>query len=164
MTMHRLRRPLIAFTATAVIAVCAAVVSSAVTHGDNDSPTPEHTVRDFLVDAVAQSAGIDTCPYLTPKAQAEMEAVEPRGMSCVTAVATSAHLDLGGKRIDTEAAVKALTYRAEAESGDRVRVTVSDGGDSRTFVLRRATQRELVEFSAPPTPWRVDEGAVSLFR
>jgi hypothetical protein len=163
MTMHRLRRTLILFVATAVLAVCAAAVASTVTHDDN-SPTPEHTVRDFLVAAVAQRAGIDACPYLTPEALAHVEAVEPRGMSCVTAVPTSAHLDLGGKSIHTEAAVKALTYRAEPQAGGRVQVTVSAGGDSRTFVLRRATQPELVEFSAPPTPWRVDEGAVSLFR
>jgi zinc transporter ZupT len=157
------RRILIAFAAVAVLAVCAAVGAAATIH-DNHSPTPQHTVRDFLIDAVAGHDGMDACAYMTSQAQREILAHEPHGMSCVTAVADSAHLELGGKTIDTEAAVKALGYRVRPEPGGRVRVTVSSGGDSRSVVLRKATQSELVEFSAPPTPWRVGAGAASLFR
>jgi hypothetical protein len=158
--MHRV---LIAFAASAVLAVCAVAVASTVTH-DDDSPTPEHTVRDFLLAAVSRHAGLDACRYVTRDALVDIHAVEPRGMSCEAAFSSSAHLDLGGKRIVTEAAVKALSYQTETESDGRVRVTVSSGGDSRSFVLRKATQRELVEYSTPPTPWRVQAGVVPLLR
>jgi hypothetical protein len=154
-------RPLLALVATAVLAVCAVAVASAVTH-DDDSPTPEHTVRDFLLAAVSRHDGIDACRYVTRQALVDIHAVEPRGKSCEAAFSTSAHLELGGRSVVTEATVKGLSYEAEPESGGRVRVTVSSGGDSRSFVLRKATQRELVEYSTPPTPWRVDVGVVPL--
>jgi hypothetical protein len=154
--MTALRKALIAFLATAALVVCAAAVAAAVSH-DDDSPTPAHTVRDFLVAAVAQHAGITACPYLSQQAQARLAAREPRGMSCTTAIADHAHLDLGSD-VDTEAAIKALDYRTEAEAHGRERVTVSASGHGVSFVLRRATQSELVAFSAPPTPWRIDAG------
>jgi hypothetical protein len=159
--MTALRRTLVLFAVTAAIAVGAIVVASMVTHAD-DSPSAQHTVRDFLVAAVARHDGLDACRYVTRQALVEVHAIEPRGMSCEAAVSTSAHLTLEGVRVDTEAAVKALTYRAEDEAGGRVRVTVSAHGSSRSFVLRRATRRELVEFADPPTPWRIDTGVVGL--
>ena len=161
--MTALRRTLIGFAATAVIAVGAFTGAAAFTH-DDGSGTPEHTVRDFLVDAVADHDGFDACTYATGRAVQEVAAAVPRGMSCEAAVDSYARLTLGGERIDTEAAVKALTYHAERQADGSERVTVSEHGESRSFVLRRATRRELAEFSAPPTPWRIDSGLVELVR
>jgi hypothetical protein len=159
--MHRLRRMLIPFAATAVLTVCAVAVAATVIH-DDDSPTPEHTLRDFLLAALSRHDGLRACRYVTREALVDIHAIEPRGMSCEAAVSDYAHLDLGGESVVTEAAVKGLSYKARPESGGRVRVTVSSGGDSRSFVLRKATQRELVEYENPPTPWRIDAGAVPL--
>ena len=155
--MTALRRTLLMFGAIVALAVCAVVVASAVTH-DDDSPSPQHTVRDFLIDAVVRHDGMDACAYATQRSLDQLSAAEPRGMSCVTAIASGAQLTLGGERIDTEAAVKALRYRVENEANGRAQVTVSARGASRSFVLRRGTRRELVVFSAPPTPWRIDSG------
>jgi hypothetical protein len=158
--MHRM---LLALAATAVLAVCAVAVASAVTH-DDDSPTPEHAVRDFLLAALTRHDGLGACRYVSREALVDIHAVEPHGMSCEAAFSTSAHLDLGGRTVFTEAVVKGLSYESERESGGRVRVTVSSGGDSRSFVLRKATRGELVEYSTPPTPWRVVAGVVPLLK
>lgn len=154
-------RTLVAFVATAAIAVCAISVASAVTH-DDGSPSPQHTVRDFLVAAVARHDGLRACRYVAREALVDVHEVEPRGMSCEAAVSSYAHLELGGRRIDTEAAVKALTYRVRNEPDGRELVTVSASGDSRSFLLRRATQNERVEYLAPATPWRIEAGFVAL--
>ena len=159
--MTAVRRTLIAFGATAAIAVCAVAVASVVTH-DDDSPSPQNAVRDFLVDAVVDHDGMDACAYASSRSLQRLQAAVPRGMSCVTAVADDAELTLGGERIATEAAVKALTYRAERQADGGERVTVSGHGDGRSFLLRRATQNERVVFEAPHTPWRIDAGFVEL--
>jgi hypothetical protein len=159
--MTALRKTLVLFGLTAAIAVGAFAVAAATTH-DDGSGTPEHTVRDFLVSAVAKHNGFQACRFMTRRSLLELHAAEPRGMSCEAALSSYARLTLGGERVDSEAAVKALAYRVDDEAGGRVRVTVSAHGDSRTFVLRHGTRRELGEFQAPPTPWRVDGGVGAL--
>jgi hypothetical protein len=149
------------FGAAVAIAVAAFAGAAAITH-DDASGSPDHTVRDFLIGAVAEHNGVEACLYLTRRSLTEVRAVEPHGMSCEAAVASSARLTLGGERVDTEAAVKALTYRVERRPDGRARVTVAAHGESRTFVLRRGTRRELEEFAAPPTPWRIDSGVAGL--
>jgi hypothetical protein len=161
--MHVLRKPLVAIAVIAVLAVGAVAVSAAVTH-DDDSPSPEHTVRDFLLAAVSRHDGLRACRYLSEQAVIDIHRVEPRGMSCEATISDYAHLELGGKVVTTEAAVKGLTYDAETGSDGTVTVTVSSGGAARSFVMRRATQRELVEYLKPPTPWRVEAGVVPLLK
>jgi hypothetical protein len=156
-----MRQSLIAIAVIAVLAVGAVAVAAAVTH-DDDSPTPEHTVRDFLLAAVSRHDGLRACRYLGEEAVIGVRTVEPRGMSCEAAVSDYANLTLGRNRVTTEAAVKGLTYRAETDSDGRVMVTVSSGGAARSFILRRATRRELVEYLDPPTPWRIEAGVVPL--
>jgi hypothetical protein len=153
------RMTVIAFAVTAVVAVAALAAAGAVTH-DDDSGSPQHTVRDFLVSAVVDQEGLAACPYLTDYALQSVRAFEPRGMSCVTAMA-SAGLTLGGERVDAESEVKALSYRTERR-GKGVRVTVSTGGAAQTFVLLPATRTELGEFDPPPTQWRIDSGIDAL--
>jgi hypothetical protein len=159
--MTALRRTLVLFGVTVAFAVAAFAVAAAMTH-DDDSGTPEHAVRDFLVSAVAEHNGFQACSYLTTRSVRELQAAEPRGMSCEAVLASYARLILGGDRVDTEAAVKALTYRVADEGGGRARVTVSAHGESRTFVLRPGTRRELEEFEAPSTPWRIGTGVAGL--
>ena len=149
------------FGATAAIALGGFAVAAAMTH-DDGSGSPEHTVRDFLVSAVAEHNGFQACGYLTDRSQREVQADEPRGMLCEAVLSSDARLTLGGERVDSEAAVKALNYRVAREPDGRERVTVSAHGESRTFVLRLGTRRELGEFSAPPTPWRIESGVASL--
>lgn len=153
------RTTVIVFAVTAVVAVAALAAAAAVTH-DDDSGSPQHTVRDFLVSAVVDQEGLVACPYLTDHALQRVRAFEPRGMSCVTAMA-SAGLTLGGERVDAESEVKALSYRTERR-GQQVRVTVSTGDAAHTFVLLPATRTEMDEFSPPPTQWRIDSGIDAL--
>lgn len=159
--MTALRSTLMLLAATAAIAVGAFAVAAAMTH-DDGSGTPEHTVRDFLVSAVAEHNGFQACRYVTHRSLLELQAADARGMSCEAALSSYARLTLGGERVDSEAQVKALTYRVADESDGSARVTVSAHGDSRTFVLRRATRREVVEYHAPDTPWRIDAGVDGL--
>jgi hypothetical protein len=161
--MTALRKTLLVFIAAAALLVSAAAVAAQVTH-DDDSPSPAHTVRDFLLAAVTRHDGLRACRYVTSQALVHLHAIEPRGMSCEAAVAVYARLDLGGDGVDTEAAVKALDYRTQAEAGGRERVTVSSHGGSLSFVLRRATQPERVEYLDPPTPWRIDAGLDALVK
>jgi hypothetical protein len=159
--MTALRRTLVLVGMTAAFAVAAFASAATFTH-DDGSGTPEHTVRDFLVSAVVDHDGMDACAFASSRSLQRLEAPTPGGMSCVTAVADHAQLTLGGEPIATEAAVKALTYRAERQADGGERVTVSGHGDSRSFLLRRATRSERVEFDAPPTPWRIDAGVTGL--
>jgi hypothetical protein len=159
--MTPLRWTLLVFGLTATTAVGAFAAAAATTH-DDGSGTPEHTVRDFLVSAVAEHSGLQACRYLTARSLRELRATDPRGMSCEAAVSSYARLTLGGERVDSEAEVKALSYRVAEESDRSARVTVSAHGASRTFALRRATRRELVEYEAPATSWRIDSGVDTL--
>jgi hypothetical protein len=155
------RRTLLVFGATAAIAVGVFVLATAVAR-DTGSGSPTVTVRDFLLNAVAEHDGFGACRYLTRRALLEVDAVEPPHTSCEGAL-SSATLVLGKDRVDDESGVKRLPYRAERR-GDRVRVTVSAGGAARTFVLRKGSRRELQEFQAPPTSWRIDAGVDALVR
>lgn len=155
------RRAVLILGATAAIAVGAVALAAAVAH-DTGSGTPEHTVRDFLIDAVVDSDGFGACRYVTRHALVEVHAVEPPGTSCEAAL-SSARLTLGGEIVDREAAVKRLSYHVERRDG-RAWVTVGADGAARTFVLRRGSRRELAEFEAPPTPWRIDSGVDALVR
>ncbi len=149
------------FGTTAVIVVGAFAVAAAMTH-DDGSGSPEHAVRDFLVSAVAEHNGFQACLYLTRGSQLAVEAGAPRDMSCEATLSTYARLVLGGEHVNSEAAVKALTYRVEPEPGGRERVTVSAHGVSRSFLLRQGTQAELGEFQAPSTQWRIASGVGGL--
>jgi hypothetical protein len=155
------RRALLFFGATAAIAVGVVALATAVAR-DTDSGSPTGTVRDFLLNAVAENDGFGACRYLTRRALLEVHAVEPPNTSCEGAL-SSAALVLGNDRVDDEAGVKRLSYRAERR-GDRVRVTASADGAARTFVLRKASRRELQEFQAPPTSWRIDAGVDALLK
>jgi hypothetical protein len=155
------RRGLVILGATAAIAIGAFALAAAVAH-DSRSGTPEHTVRDFLINAVADHDGFGACRYLTRHALLKVHAVEPPGASCEAAL-SAARLTLGGTNLDREAAVKGLSYRVERRDR-RVLVTVGANGATRTFALRRGSRRELGEFEAPPTPWRIDSGVDALVR
>jgi hypothetical protein len=155
------RTALTALAATAIVAVAAFLGARAVAR-DVDTGTPAHTVRDFLVTALAERNGVHACAFLTPRAEAEIAAAEPRDTPCEAAM-EFARLSLGSRTVRLESTIKGLSYRAE-QRGARAWVTVSSGGAQRTFALRRATRRELVEFQAPPTDWRIDSGAAALVK
>jgi hypothetical protein len=157
-TPHALRRTVLLFSGVLVVTLGVAV--AAVAFGrDSKSATPEGTVRDFLVTAAVDQDGVDACDYLTGHAVAELAAVEPRDTSCEQAL-DAATLTLGRDALDTEAAVKTLSYR-EQSSGDRARVTVEADGVARTFTLRKVD-------TPPPagmlssTPWRIESGVTAL--
>jgi hypothetical protein len=155
------RRAIIAFVVMAAIAVAAFLGARAVAR-DDGAGTPAHTVRDFLVAAVAQHNGVGACRYLTLQAVREVAAAEPRDTPCQAALAF-ARLSLDGRDVRLESTIKGLAYAVD-ERGDRARVTVGTGRTARAFVLRRATRQERIAFQAPPTPWRIDAGVVPLVR
>jgi hypothetical protein len=150
-TIHErraLRRTVLAFAA---VAASTFAITTAV--GQDTNPgTPADTVRDFLIDAVAEDDGFGACRYLTGHEMHAVRMLEPRGTSCEAALSTAR---LGS--VDPESAIKHLAYHVE-QRRDRARVTVA----GHTFELRPATRRELTEFMAPPTPWRIDSGAAAL--
>jgi hypothetical protein len=155
------RRALMGLAAAAVVAVAAFLGARAVAR-DDASGTPAHTVRDFLIAAVAERNGLGACAYLTPHAVDEVLAAEPHGAQCRT-VLLSAGLTLGSQAVRLESTFKGLTYDVEQRSA-RARVTVRGYGGAHTFLLRKATQAELSEFQPPPTSWRIDSGVSALVR
>jgi hypothetical protein len=157
--MRPVRRTGLALALVAVLAV-ATVALAATTSAGAGSGAPAATVRSFLIDASVDQAGVEACRYLDAHARAQVERAEPPHSSCEIAL-SAARLRLGAENVDSEAAVKRLSYRVE-QAGDVARVTVGGHGAERTFTLRKATARERDEFRAPPTPWRVDSGAAAL--
>jgi hypothetical protein len=153
-----MRGTIATFSAVAVVtvAVAAAVVTMA---RDSGAPTPEGTVRDFLVAAVVEHNGVFACTYLTPRAAREISAVEPRDTPCEVALDDS-RLTLGPDVVHDEAAIKRLSYRQERRGG-LARVTVGAGGAARTFSLRKTTAQAPLG-PAHDTPWRIDSGAAAL--
>jgi hypothetical protein len=153
------RRALVGLVVMLVAAVGAFLGARAVAR-DDGAGTPAHTVRDFLVKAVAEDDGVGACRFLTDRAVREVAAVEPRDTPCQAALAF-ARLTLGSRDVRLESTIKGLSY-AVAQRGATARVTVGYHGGGRTFVLRMATHQELLELGAPPTPWRIDAGVAPL--
>lgn len=129
---------------------------------ENESGTPVHTVRDFLIVAVVDHDGVDACRYLTPHATRQAIATQPPNTTCSLAL-SSARLVLGSDNVRNEAAVKRLTYNVR-QQGDRAWVSVSADGATRTFVLRKATANQLVGYDLPHSSWRIDSGVALLLR
>ena len=125
---------------------------------ENESGTPAHTVRDYLVVAVVDHDGVDACRYLTPHATRQVIAVQPPGTTCSLAL-SSARLVLGRDHVRDEAAVKELAYNVRVR-GDRAWVRVSADGAARTFVLRKAPASRLAGYDLPHSPWRIESGVL----
>jgi hypothetical protein len=157
--MRPLRRTGLALAVVAVLAV-ATVMLAAATSADSGAGSPAATLRSFLINASVDQAGVEACRYLNPHARAQLERAEPPHTSCEIAL-SAARLRLGDENVDSEAAVKGLSYRVE-QQGDVARVTVGAHGAERAFTLRKATSQERDEFRAPPTSWRVDSGVDAL--
>lgn len=139
-----------------VALVAVAVAGSAVALGRHGSaPTPQDTVRAFLVTAVVDQDTVTACEYLTSHAQAEVAAAEPPATPCEQGL-MGARLTLGSDAIGTEAAVKRLRYHAQ-DDGARARVTVQADGATRAFTLRNVTGASFAGPS-PDGPWRIDGG------
>jgi hypothetical protein len=153
------RRGAIAVVVLLVLAASAVAVGTALSR-DRVAGTPIDTVRSFLIDTAIDHNGVFGCRYLTVEAQRRLQDAQTPHPSCEIAL-SHRQLTLGGRTLDTEAAVKGLSYRA-VQSGGRARVTVSANGASLTFGLRRATASEKAEFQPPPTDWRIDSGAGGL--
>jgi len=71
-----------------------------------------------------------------------------------------ASLTLGRDSISSQAAVKALRYRAQAQGGG-ARVTVTADGAGRAFTLRKVAGRSFAG-PGPEGPWRIDGGVTAL--
>jgi hypothetical protein len=148
-----------------VVGLTALLAASAVAFGtarerDTHAGSPAGTVRSFLIATAIDHNGVVGCRYLTVEASRRLEDAQRPHPSCEIAL-SHRQLTLGGRTLDDEAAVKALSYRVQ-EQGTRARVTVSGDGAALTFGLRRATGTELAEFQPPPTGWRIDSGVEGL--
>jgi hypothetical protein len=141
----------------ALVALAAvAVAGSAVAAGRHQAdPTPQDTVRAFLVTAVVDQDTVTACEYLTTHAKAEIAAAEPRDTPCEQGL-MGARLTLGGDAIGSEAAVKLLRYDAQ-DDGGRARVTVQANGATQAFTLRKVTGESFAG-PVPDGPWRIDGG------
>jgi hypothetical protein len=153
------RRTAIAVAIAAVLAAGAVTVGTALGR-DSQAGTPTGTVRSFLIDTAVDHNGVEGCRYLTLEARRRVQDAQRPHPSCEIAL-SHRQLTLGGRTLDDEAAVKALSYRVQ-QQGTRARVTVSGHGAALTFGLRRATATELAEFQPPPTGWRIDSGVEGL--
>jgi hypothetical protein len=70
-------------------------------------------------------------------------------------------LTLGRLHVQSNAQLDQLSYRVVA-SGSARRVDVRYGGQSISFLVRRADATERNEFRAPPTDWRIDSSVAVL--
>jgi hypothetical protein len=146
----------LAVVALAAVAVAGSAVA-AVRH--ESAPTPNDTVRGFLVTAVVDQDTVTACKYLTSHAKAEIAAAEPRATPCEQGL-MGARLTLGGDALGSEAAVKLLRYHARQDGG-RARVTVQANGATRAFTLRRVTGQSFAG-PGPDGSWRIDGGVGAL--
>jgi hypothetical protein len=96
--------------------------------------------------AVVDRDGVSACRYLTAGAR---RSFERSGATCEEFFGES-ELQLGGHGFTSDGSLAGLTFASHG----RV-VTVSWHGYTSRFVLRPASARELAEFQAPPTPWRI---------
>jgi hypothetical protein len=141
----------------ALVAVAVAGTTVAVRH--ESAPTPQDTVRGFLVTVVVDQDTVTACRYLTSRAEAEIAAAEPRATPCEQGL-MGAKLTLGGDTAGSEAAVKLLRYRTQQDGGT-ARVTVQADGATRAFTLRKVTGQSFAG-PAPDGPWRIDGGVGAL--
>jgi hypothetical protein len=117
-------------------------------------------VRSFLIEAIVDHDGFGACQYLDGHARDELRAVAPTPYAGCQMTMGQAQLRLGSQDIEQESQVKALASRVRRRGPD-VLVTVARSG-SVTFVVKRGSRRDLEEFRAPPTPWRIDSGVAVL--
>jgi hypothetical protein len=158
---RKLQRPL----AAVLVLLCAAIAVTgpalALGWGRPAAETsPQTTVRDFLSSAVVDNNGSVACAYLTARGRESFER-HLAGPDCTTFFG-SARLTLGGLALNSDRRLGMVTYTATAQGGNRL-VRVSHGGQSVSFVLRRANGPEAGEFQAPPTPWRIASGLTDAF-
>lgn len=161
------RRPRIArglgWPAVAVIVAMAFAVAAPAVAAHNTrlsrQHTPEATVRDFLTSAVVNNDGFTACRYLTSRARLSFED-NGTDQSCASFFG-DAHLTLGGLPVQTNAQLNQLSYRVVPKRSASL-VEVSHGGQTISFLVRRANWQDTVEFMNPPTGWRIDSSVASL--
>jgi hypothetical protein len=143
----------------AAFAFTIGVAATAIGAESASQATPQATVHGFLAAAEVNGDGVTAARYLTATAirSFDASATAPTPQMFFT----GDHLDLGGLVVDSDAALGQLSYRVVPAGADR-RVEVSHGGQSFWFTLRPATGAEQAEFSAPPTPWRINSSVASL--
>jgi hypothetical protein len=146
--------------AVAVLLAAGAVAFGTARGRDTQAGSPVGTVRSFLIGTAIDHNGVDGCRYLTVEARRRLQDAQSPHTSCEIAL-SHRQLTLGGRTLDNEAAVKALSYRGQ-QHGPDARVAVSANGASLTFGLHRATAGEVAGFQPPPTDWRIDSGVQGL--
>ena len=157
-----MRRTILGLAVVAVVAAATLAVA-ATAAPERDEASPAATVRSLLITGLVDDDGFDACQYLTFHERAAVgRAVGEPHTTCATAI-PFAHLVLGRTSVDLEAAAKRLGYHVQVR-GPEATVTVTAGGASHTFRLKRAGAAQRAEFRAPPTPWRIDSGVASLVR
>jgi hypothetical protein len=140
------RRAWVAWLGVAAVALLVPLaVTSAARAPLRPGASPQGTVRGFL-GAVVDRDGVSACRYLTAGAR---RSFERSGATCEEFFGES-ELQLGGHGFTSDGSLAGLTFASHG----RV-VTVSWHGNAMRFVVRPASARELAEFQAPPTPWRI---------
>lgn len=115
------------------------------------SGTPQATVRSFLTAAVVDNDGFSASRYLSSRARLSFEdrsSTDPTADSFFGATG----LTLGGLAVQSNARVKALSYRVVPAGRDRI-VEVRHNGQSIDFRLRHASPTDRAVY----TPGGFDE-------
>jgi hypothetical protein len=162
-TSKRERRIIAGGIAFGTLCVVTALVGLVTLAGNDNRPParadPIGTVRRFLTLTAGDNNGYQACRYLTTQEMGRAALAAGGTASCSQGF-DSARLTFGGKTYNANN-LKALTYSSVERDGSAV-VTVSASGSSLRFHLVPATAAEVNEFGAPPTDWRIDQGAPAL--
>jgi hypothetical protein len=162
-TEPRERKVIRAAIAVGLIGVVGAFVALVLLAGNDNRPQagvgPTGTVRRFFTLAAGDDNGYQACRYLTVPEMQRAARAAGETSSCGLGF-DSADLTFGGTPYNANR-LKALKFTS-SQSGSNPVVTVSDGRSSLEFRLVPATAAEVGEFEAPPTHWRIADGASSL--
>jgi hypothetical protein len=160
------RGRVLASAAVAAVAVVLAIVlpdedATATATAHATAGAAAQTARDFLADAVLDDNAYAACQYLTLSAQQSVARLAGEGQTCRDAL-TAAHPSLGA--IHSEGALRALRLDAVVRDGTAYVTARPPGQPAVTLVLQRTTAAEAAAYRAPPSAWRIADGATALLR
>jgi hypothetical protein len=163
-TSKRERRLIVGGLAFGALCVVTALVGLVTLAGNDNRPParadPIGTVRRFLTLTAGDNNGYQACRYLTIQEMGRAALAAGGTASCSQGF-DSARLTLGGKTYNAND-LKALTYSSVERDSSAVVTVSASGSPPLRFHLVPATAAEVNEFAAPPTDWRIDQGAPAL--
>jgi hypothetical protein len=152
----------LAVLAVVMLAVAAVVVSSdesAASTASDGTGAAVQTARDYVTAAAVDQDGEQACGYLAAPEQQRVARLAGPHATCREEFGDTGRLAPGIP--GSVHAIGALAVTTTVREG-RVRVVLGHGSGALSFVLRHATAAEGAAFNAPPSAWRITEGATSV--